>query len=282
MIVWLASYPKSGNTWVRAFLTNYLSDGLAPADINDLRGGPIASARWVFDELVGVEASDLTSAEIARYRPAVYRLLARESGEPLVLKVHDAYWSRTHTPLFPAEVTIAVVYILRNPLDVAVSLAHHQGASIDQAVSRLCDGFALARCGDELRDQLEQVLLSWSGHVQSWVDESKLPVHVVRYEDLTRDPAPTFHAIVEAAGFEPDSERIARAIQCSRFEELLAQERDNGFKERSPRAASFFRKGRIGDWRTALTPTHVQQLVAAHGEIMRRFGYLTDSGEPVF
>lgn len=282
MIVWLASYPKSGNTWVRVFLTNYLSAESAPADINDLQGGPIASARPVFDELVGVEASDLTSAEIAYYRPAVYRLLARESGNPLVMKVHDAFRGRTHTPMFPVEATTAVVYILRNPLDVAVSLAHHHGVSIDQAVSRLCDGFALAPCGDELRQQLEQVLLSWSGHVQSWVDESNLPVHVVRYEDLTRDPGPAFQSIVEAAGLEADGVRIARAIKFSRFEELLGQERDKGFKERSPRAASFFRKGRIGDWRTALTPAHVRQVVAEHGETMRRFGYLTDEGEPVY
>ncbi len=73
-IVWLASYPKSGNTWMRAFLSNYLADGDKPVDINSLdTGGPIASARTIFDEAVGVEASDLTQDEIERYRPRVYR-----------------------------------------------------------------------------------------------------------------------------------------------------------------------------------------------------------------
>jgi aryl sulfotransferase len=65
-IIWLASYPKSGNTWLRVFLTNYLRDGDQPADLNDLDGGPIASARLAFEEAVGVEASDLTQAEIER------------------------------------------------------------------------------------------------------------------------------------------------------------------------------------------------------------------------
>ena len=45
-IVWLASYPKSGNTWTRAFLTAYLGDEDQAVDINDLEGGPIASSRW--------------------------------------------------------------------------------------------------------------------------------------------------------------------------------------------------------------------------------------------
>ncbi len=57
MIYWLASYPKSGNTWLRTLITNYLRDAETPADINELDGGPIASARLWFDEWVGVEAS---------------------------------------------------------------------------------------------------------------------------------------------------------------------------------------------------------------------------------
>ena len=68
MIIWLASYPKSGNTWMRTFLTNYWRDAAEPVDINSLEGGPIASARRVFDDAVGVEASDLTPAEIERLR----------------------------------------------------------------------------------------------------------------------------------------------------------------------------------------------------------------------
>lgn len=63
-IVWLASYPKSGNTWLRVFLANSLRNAETPADINALETGHIASARNLFEELAGVEASDLTSAQI--------------------------------------------------------------------------------------------------------------------------------------------------------------------------------------------------------------------------
>ena len=105
-IIWLASYPKSGNTWVRVLLTNYLRNGEAPADINRLDGGPIASARLWFDEWAGIEASALDDKIIERLRPDVYRCMAIESTETLYMKAHDA-WYRTDRgePLFPPDIT---------------------------------------------------------------------------------------------------------------------------------------------------------------------------------
>lgn len=75
-IVWLASYPKSGNTWVRVFLTNLLRDSDCPADINQLEMTPIASNRSVFDDVVGMKAADLSYDEVDRLRPEVYRFLS--------------------------------------------------------------------------------------------------------------------------------------------------------------------------------------------------------------
>ena len=279
-IVWLASYPKSGNTWVRTFLTNYTRGATAPADINELDGGPIASSRGLFDHLVGVEASDLTSREIARYRFEAYRRLAHESEGVQFLKVHDAYRpSEELEPLFPADVTARAIYIIRNPLDVTVSVAHHHGISLDCAVSRVCSITSLAARPGRLSDQLEQVLLSWSGHVRSWVDEPQLPVQVVRYEDMILDPHRTFAALVEACGLILDGHRLERAVAFSRFDVLRAQERETGFAERPSSAETFFREGRVGAWRGALTSSHVQRLRETHGDTMRRFGYLDEEGD---
>ncbi len=72
-IYWLASYPKSGNTWLRSFLSNLQQDGDAPADINELATGTIASARDWLDEALGFDSADLSADEIDRLRPAVYR-----------------------------------------------------------------------------------------------------------------------------------------------------------------------------------------------------------------
>lgn len=283
-IVWLASYPKSGNTWMRILLTNFLRNGAKPADINRLDGGPIASARFWFDEWVGVEASALDDAAIERLRPGVYRCMAREERDTLYMKVHDA-WIRTDRgeALFPTEVTAGVVYILRNPLDMAASCAHHWGVSIAQAVEHLCDpDYASSRSFSGMADQLRQFMGSWSTHVNGWMDESGLRVHLVRYEDLRRDPERFFAEVVAFCGLPLDLERVRRAVEFSSFGELQRQENDKGFRERSVKApGNFFRRGEAGGWRDELPDELAQRLIDAHGECMRRFGYLDEKGRPV-
>jgi aryl sulfotransferase len=283
-IIWLASYPKSGNTWMRVLLTNYLNDGDAPADINRLRGGPIASARVWFDEWVGVEASALEDALIEQLRPDCYRCMSLEIPDTLFMKVHDS-WGRNdrEEPLFPADVTAGVIYILRNPLDVAASCAHHWGVDVTQAVENLCNpAFSSSRSIDGLDDQLRQKLNSWGGHVRSWLDESGLPLHPVRYEDLQRDPVEVFSGVVRFCGLPWNEERLHKAIEFSDFRELQRQEQAGGFRERSVNASGlFFRRGLVGSWRDELPTDQVRRLIETHGETMLRFGYLDESGQPL-
>jgi aryl sulfotransferase len=273
-IVWLASYPKSGNTWLRVLLTNYLSDASEPADINKLSGGPIAGARRNFDEWAGVEGSALDANVIDRLRPEVYRRLARDADETLFVKVHDA-WMRVDTgePMFPADVTLGVVYIIRNPLDLAASCAHHWGTSIAAAVETLCDGAGSpTKCN--LTGQLRQRLGSWGEHVRSWVDDSGTPLHVVRYEDLSIDPCGFFGGVVKFCGLDYDEDLVKKAVAFSSFGELQRQEASSGFQERSPAApGGFFRRGETGSWRDELPGDLADRLTAAHHETMRRFGY---------
>ena len=126
-IYWLASYPKSGNTWLRALLTNYRRDGHEPATLDELEGGGTACLREVFDDCAGLESANLTLRQIEHYRPCVYEQLAAESEQPLFLKIHDAYtYNADGRPIFPPRATSGVIYLIRNPLDVALSYAHHR------------------------------------------------------------------------------------------------------------------------------------------------------------
>ena len=278
-IVWLASYPKSGNTWTRVFLTNYLRDSAVPADVNDLDNGPIASHRLGFDECVGIEATQLPARIATRLRPEVYRALAREASDLLFMKVHDAWrLTDTGTPMFPADTTAAVIYLLRNPLDIAVSFAHHSGHSAERTVANMCDSeYTMSDSSTRLSDQLPQHIGTWSEHVRSWVDDSGLPLSVVRYEDLRADTMRVFGEILEFVGVPVEPVRLSRAVDFSRLEELQRQEATVGFRERSPSAsAPFFRRGEVGSWRQELGADLIGTLRAAHRDTMQRFGYLEE------
>jgi hypothetical protein len=284
-INWLASYPKSGNTWTRIFLTNYLNDADQPADINHLKGGPIASDRDLFDRWAGVEASDLSFDDIADFRPHVYRQMALHIAHPLYIKVHDACIRNSDGEmLFPSDVTSAVIYLIRNPLDVAVSYAHHSGRTLEQIVKNLCDQDGIVYENPKLLPpQIPQRLLSWSAHVRSWVDESGLAVTVIRYEDMLTQPEAAFERIIRALKLDLDPIRLSKAVELSRFESIQEQESRAGFKERAMLADTpFFRQGRSGTWREELNSELADKIIEGNADVMRRFGYLDQHNDPLF
>lgn len=281
-IFWLASYPKSGNTWLRTFLRNLQEDGDEPADINDLSTGSIASARGWLDEVLGFDTAELDPEEVDRLRPDVYRWALRED-EIGYHKIHDAYTlTSAGEPLVSREATLGALYILRNPLDVAPSYANHNHSSIDDAIQCMGEAeHALCRSRKSLPNQTRQRLLTWSEHVLSWVDAPDLDLEVIRYEDMQVSPLETFSRAARFLRLPGDPIRVEKAIRFSEFKVVAAQEREKGFREKPPKTKFFFRQGRSGDWRAKLTPEQIDRIVADHGQVMRRFGYLDGDGRPL-
>jgi hypothetical protein len=282
-IYWLASYPKSGNTWLRALLTNYLRDADEPADINDLDVSGAGFMSENFDEWLGIDSADLTPKQINHYRPLVYEQMATETSAPMFLKVHDAFEVNDEgQPIFSERATAGAIYLIRNPLDVAVSYAHHSDESPDKIIRLMrYDDTMLAGSGKG-GGQLPQKLKSWSSHVCSWADAPDLNVRVFRYEDMIKETAEVFTEIVCFAGLEVDESRVRKAVEFSRFERLQAQEAARGFSEKQPTAKSFFRRGKTGAWREVLSDNQVSRIVNHHRTVMRRFGYLDSSDEILF
>ena len=274
-IIWLASYPKSGNTWFRVFLTNLLSDSDTPANINDLAETSISSSRKIFDEYTGLSSADLTNDEIDKLRPDVYRLQSEESNDLLFKKVHDKfYFVEDNKPLFPPEISRGVIYLIRNPLDVLVSFAYHSARPVDKMISVLNNPkYAFCDKNDKLQNQLRQILGSWSDHVRSWTEQKFIPVHVIRYEDMINKTFESFKAAVHFLGIEKTDLEIKDAIQKSDFKILSDQEKGDGFKEKMIKSKSFFRKGKIGDWRNHLNEEMKNQIIKNHKEIMMKYGY---------
>lgn len=275
-LFWLASYPKSGNTWARLLIQS-LKKGGASININFEDDRPEGVApRADFDRKLGVDSSDLSCDEVEAARPYLYEIMAEEGRITLPLKVHDA-WVRTRAGdlLFPCKATAGAIYIARDPRDVAVSLAHHLGISIDQAIAMMAD--ASTRFG-QTQDthyglQLRQRLLTWSEHVISWLN-APVPLHFMRYEDMLSDPHTCFGQLAVFLGWSSTSDALARAIESTAFSELQRQEQVSDFIERSPVATSFFRRGIAEGWRDSLTSAQVGKIKEDHGAVMEKLGYI--------
>jgi aryl sulfotransferase len=275
-IDWLASYPKSGNTWLRLLLANYFSETDDPHDINApgvTRG--VARSRWLFDNFLGLSSSDLLPHEALALQPYVYEIMASRNAAPVWLKVHDRQQRLDDGRwLFPPAASGVAVYIIRNPLDVAVSNAFHDGhADMERAVAKLCD--PAVTIGARTSSQIPQRLGDWSGHVTSWVDQPDIPVLVIRYEDMLADTADALARVIAFArpGAVIDPHRIGQAVRHSRIEALQSAERDCGFREAPRRTTPFFRSGRAGDWPAHLSPAQADRIRSAHRGVMHRFGY---------
>ena len=279
-VYWLVSYPKSGNTWIRTLLTNYWLDAREPTSINQLMMGASHIHRDEFDAWLGLESSDLTVEEIDEYRPAYHHSCVMNIEEPCVIKVHDAY---THNnvgqPLFPASITKGVVYLVRNPLDIAVSYAHHANQSIGKTIENMSDvHHMLLPQNDQLYPNLRQRLLSWNMHVTSWSDSPHVNILLLRYEDLSTHTLEVLQKLVQFLDWDIDEKRLERAVTFSAFDLLKSQETENGFNGRQATACSFFRKGKIDAWKGALNDQQIEQITSDHFQVMHSLGYVSKGG----
>jgi aryl sulfotransferase len=289
--LWLASYPKSGNTWMRMMIGALAAPESGNVSINDLpEQGGMASSRLAFDFHTLIDSSLLTYDEIDCLRPAVYALQATglrdedDRTEALAagakarfVKTHDAYTRlRDGTPLLGGRRSAdGAVLIVRDPRDVAPSFAHHNGVDLDEAIARMADP-ACAVCAqpDRAPKQLRQQLLSWSAFIESWLAQDDLPTIVVRYEDMRSDPVATLARVMDFADDPQPAAALAHAARLTEFTELKRLEVETGFREASPRAkGGFFRRGQAGAWKDELTPDQVARIEAAQGAMMRRLGY---------
>jgi len=258
-IIWLASFHKSGNTWVRAFLANYFAPGGAQVGINQLFDEVVSDVRQdFFDQAAGrVFKGRGFDASIA-LRPKVQRLIAAAKPGNQFVKTHSKIDRIGPVDLILPEVTAAAVYIIRNPFDLAPSYARHSNVPIDRSIDNMCDTNALTAS----KNQIFEVLGRWDDHLASWTGAEGLALHVMRYEDLAADPERAFRALLDFLKAPVGDGKLRRAIRRASFDSLRKQEARQGFRERPNAMARFFVRGRPGGWRAELTPAQVARIRA--------------------
>lgn len=270
-LIWLASYPKSGNTWMRAFVHNLLRTGQDAYDINHLGEFSYSdSTAQLYDAYMTKPRPEWSDQEVMEVRWKVQRDIGRMSTDDVFVKTHNAHVEIGGLPMIHMDLTAGAIYIIRNPLDVCISLADHYGCSIDESIEIM----ATTTGGTPTRDHLVfEYHRDWATHVFSWTNQPGPWLHVVRYEDMLKKPLVSFSRIARFLGLNPERSRLERAIQASSFDSLRAQEDQKGFRERSLKADKFFRVGKSGQWRTALSKAQINRVVEVHKEQMARFGY---------
>ena len=258
-IVWLASFPKSGNTWVRSFLANYFQPPGKTLDINSLRQFTTADVRQdFFDRANGRPFRGETMEDWIRVRPKALRLIAASKDGNHFVKTHCQVVKIGSIDLILPEVTAAAVYIIRNPFDVAPSYARHLSLDMDAAIDRMTNRTAV----HANPNRIMEIIGRWDDHVRSWTGAPGLPLHVMRYEDMLADAEKAYRALFGFLRVPVDKAQMRRTLKATSFRALQKQERETGFGERPAGMKQFFARGAAGGWREDLTPAQVARIRA--------------------
>jgi hypothetical protein len=275
-IFWIASYPKSGNTWMRAFLANLLLAKDRPLSLNEIGQACASEANigWYAPLLTGEEATPetLTHQRIMELRPRAQQRISDVNKNNVFIKTHNVHGAYLGYPLIRDDLTLGYVYIVRDPRDVLLSAADHWGLTIDEMLD--CLGDAGSETAPMPGRQVFEKISSWSMHATSWSRGNMRNRVILRYEDLLYDPIKHFTKLGRGLGLSRDRERIRQVIEWTSFRKLREMESTEGFVERSDNQQRFFRSGTAGNWRKQLTPKQVARVEREHGDTMRKFGYL--------
>lgn len=264
---WLASYPKSGNTWVRLLLSTLETN--ASPNLNRLAG---ATTHDKLDQALGISLGDLSPSETAAALRLSWALAQTKSDKFVRRKTHRAWVEDVDGYPVPWQPEPArAILVVRDPRAVVASLSHHMGFTLAESVAFMGRDHPRA---ERLDAHGEERYLSWSHHTLSWLDGCALPRLVVHYEDLISDAERELDRMATFLGFPASREQIAWAVSQCNFETLASREIFEGFRESPTRGKVFFRKGQVDAWKKELPSELAQQIVEDHGPVMGRLGYL--------
>ena len=278
MIIWLASYPKSGNTWVRLFLDSLLNSDDNNVDINNIkiRQFPL---RYDFDGL---------NVDVDNVQEFVSNCILSQDKINLnntikIFKTHNAFW-KAGPYAFTNEInTKGVIHIVRDPRNIITSVKNHF------SIEKYSEAFnfmtnSKQSIGSRLDNDdtdLPTVLSSWSNHYNSWKKLNKNYL-LIKYENLLNNTYIEFLKIVKFMSqnlkLNFNERQINNAIKNCDFEKLKEQEDNKGFKEsskdKSGNIKKFFYLGPKNNWETILDPTTRENIEKEFKKELLELGYL--------
>ena len=283
MIIWIASYPKSGNTWVRSFLSTYIyaeKNSSVFENIKKIINFPnISHFKGIFEinKFTQEEQKDKKKKDKKKFEISKYWIAAQKkinlSNEITFLKTHNFGGSLEGNEFTNSENTSAVIYIVRDPRSVAVSNAHHNSISYDQSISDLFD----EKIFSTNEGNLLEFRSSWKVNYLSWKRRS-CPRLIIRYEDLISDQYQYFKKILNFINdykkINIDELKIKETIELCKLQNLSKLEDQVGFEEKLKKDKKFFRKGLVDEWKSQLNKDQIKKIENAFFEEMRELKYL--------
>lgn len=273
-IVWIASYPRSGNTWVRFLLSNMLYPQYAPMPLNRLGNlFPGDQNRIRFETIVGRSAVDMTPDEMHAARASLQKYYTSQ-GRTMFVKTHSAFVKeRKHWHINP-RYTEGAILVVRDPRDVVCSMGNHFG--IDHKTAARWMGEFDRILLDVEQPSLWCRTLDWSNFFQSWTQRLGPRCCIVRHEDLNDQPFVEMKRILAFINQTASDEVIRNAISYSSFPRLkqLEEKEREGPVERFIKSPILFHTGGKGRWKDELDPQIAQAVVNRHERVMRHLGYV--------
>ncbi len=278
MIIWLASYPKSGNTWLRLFLRSYFLSDEAEFSINQAGNNEFEAKTFPnIDMLKKNKINYFEFEQIVKNWVKIQDYINLNNKVNL-LKTHNGNFNINGFPFTNTENTIGGIYIVRDPRDVAISNADHFNISHEEAVLNMSNMQNYEFYDKDLHKGFKiSILGTWSSNYNSWKNYQGRHIHLVKYEDMIKKPDDEFYKILEYLSsfipFKVDRIKIGKAIEDTSFKNLSKMENEKGFLELGG-GKKFFRKGIIGDWQNNLDPKLVKTIEENFNKEMKELGYI--------
>tara|TARA_Y100001970_G_C14199981_1_gene840528 strand:+ start:1177 stop:2019 length:843 start_codon:yes stop_codon:yes gene_type:complete len=280
MIIWIASYPKSGNTWTRAMLSSYFysKEGLFDFEqLESIKEFPKDSI-YLKENTIGKNLSDIAKEWI----PAQKIINKNAKEDFLFLKTHSSMCSINSHNFTNAQNSLGGIYIIRDPRNVVTSLGNHYNLSIKESLKTLFNKHAKIQnpTKENFNNGLSYVS-DWGNNYISWKKCKHFKIKIVKYEDLVRNTEYHFTEILlflkTLIKFEIDKKKIKNVIKTTNFNTLKSKEKGNGFKEQKQMSGNdrpFFDLGPKRNWKKILDTKTSKSISDEYKEIMMELDYL--------
>ena len=281
MFVWLASYPKSGNTLIRSMLAAYFfsKDGVYDFDlIKNIKQFP----KSALFERMGIDIKN--EKEVLKNYIRVQETFNKKNSLQF-LKTHSYLFNIDNNPFTNLNNTLGVIYIVRDPRNVVSSWAKFASQSVEEAADTMIKSYRFG--GDINKKEKSLVYMgTWNGNFNSWKSLKDVRRYLlIKYEDLIKDRDAELRKILkflcnlQGVKFQIDQKKFKNVIESTGFERMQKLEKEQGFREakvnlKTGEKIPFFNLGPKNDWKKLLDLKIKKKIETAFKKEMTELGYL--------